>query len=427
MSLHFCRPMVSLRGLGAVAIIGLFLPIMAGASPAAAGEWPQILGPGRNAVAAQEKLADSWPAAGPQVIWQREVGAGYSGVAVAAGQAIVFHRLAGEAICEAFDAATGKPLWKTAFPTKYASGIAPDNGPRCVPVVHKDFVYLLGAESDLHCLAMVDGRKVWSRLLARELNIPDSYFGAGSTPVVAGDKLLVNVGARGGAGIVAFALTDGKTIWKATDEGASYSSPTIATIDGEATAIFATRLNAVGIDPANGEVRFRFPFGQRGPTVNAATPLVLGDHLFLTASYGIGAVWAKLSRGAADEVWASDEIMSSQYTTCAEADGYLYGIDGRQDGGTCRLRAIEPKTRKIAWTVDDFGTGNLILADGKLVVMKTAGELVLARAAPAKFEQLAAAKIFEMTVQPLPALAGGLLYVRDTRTLKCLDLRPTMR
>ena len=112
--------------------------------------------------------------------------------------------------------------------------------------------------------------------------------------------------------------------------------------------------------------------------------------------------------------------MSSQYTTCVEKDGYLYGIDGRQDVGVARLRCFDPRQPKVAWTKEEFGTGTLILADGKLLIMKTDGELVLAEPSPEKFRPLATAKLFDTTVQALPALAAGRLFVRDTKTLKCL-------
>ena len=225
------------------------------------------------------------------------------------------------------------------------------------------------------------------------------------------------------AGIVALNVAAGTTAWKATDEGASYSSPTVAVLDPGAatpTAIFVTRLNAVGLDPATGKVRFRFAFGQRGPTVNAATPLVIDGNLFVSASYGVGAVWAKLNRDSAQEIWRSDEVMSSQYSTCVYRDGALFGIDGRQDLPPAHLRCFDPRTRKVHWTENNFGTGNLILAGDKLLIQKTDGELVLAAADKTRFRPLARAQVLDGTAQPLPALSGGLLYVRDDQTLKCL-------
>jgi outer membrane protein assembly factor BamB len=356
------------------------------------------------------------------VEWQVPVGRGYAGLAVAGGKAIVFDRHGDAEVVTAREASTGKELWTDKSAVKYESSIAPDDGPRCVPLVNGDWVYVLGAAGRLRALRLSDGSMRWQRELLKDFEIPPSYFGVGSTPVIAGDKLLVNVGGRG-AGIVAFNVADGSTAWKATDEGASYSSPTVATLNSGAPrslAIFVTRLNAVGIDAATGEVGFRFAFGQRGPTVNAATPLVIDGHLFVSASYGVGAVWAKLARNAATEVWRSDEVMSSQYTTGVYRDGALFGIDGRQDLPPAHLRCFDPHTRKIHWTEESFGTGNLILAGDKLLIVKTDGELVLAAADKSRFRPLARVQVLDGTAQPLPALANGRLYVRDEKTLKCL-------
>jgi outer membrane protein assembly factor BamB len=387
-----------------------------------AGDWPQILGPNRNGIADKENLANTWSGGKPKTVWQHDVGRGFSGVAVAEGTLVLFHRVGDEEVAEALDPKTGERRWREAFPVRYQSSISSDDGPRATPVIHEGHVYIYGVTSGLHCLRLKDGAKRWSREFGKEFDIPPSYFGAGSTPLLEGDRLLVNVGAKG-AGIVAFDLKDGRIAWRATDEGASYSSPVAATIDGVRHAIFVTRLSALSLDPANGRVRWKIPFGQRGPTVNAATPLVVDGHLLLSASYGIGAVWAKVNPDAAEVLWSSDEIMSSQYTTCVHRDGVLFGIDGRQDIPPGRLRAFDPTTKKIFWTQDSFGTGNLILAGDKLVIMKTDGELVLARATKERYDELDRAQVLDGTAQALPALSNGLLYVRDERLLKCLDLR----
>ncbi len=132
--------------------------------------------------------------------------------------------------------------------------------------------------------------------------------------------------------------------------------------------------------------------------------------------------WVQICRRQAQNLWADDNLMSSQYTTCIESGGTLFGIHGRQDQGVAKLRAFDPQRQQIFWTQDGFGTGNLILADDKLLIMKTDGELILAEPSREKFAVLASAKIFNDVVQPLPALADGRLYVRDTGTLKCLEL-----
>lgn len=388
-----------------------------------AGDWPQILGPNRNGIAVDEKLTDSLPKAGPQTVWSRPVGSGFSGVAVAKGVAVLFHRMGDDEVIEALDVATGQPRWKTSFPTTYAGGYSDDHGPRCVPVIHNGRVFVFGAAGNLHCVKLADGKEIWSREANREFNTPDGYFGAGSTPIVESGKLIVNVGGKGSSGLVAFDLNDGHTIWKATDEQASYSSPIAVTVDGVRHVIFATRLNAVSIEPDTGAVRFRFPFGARGPTVNAATPVIVGDHVFLTASYGIGAVSAKIGKTDAKVEWTKHDVLSSQYTTPIVHSGNLYGIDGRADIPPAHLRCIDPKTGRVLWSKDDFGKATLILADEKLVIVKTDGTLVLAKASPAAYGELGRAKILATTSRALPALANGLLFVRDTDKLKCVDLR----
>jgi outer membrane protein assembly factor BamB len=404
--------------------IAISVILVALANSSRAGDWPQILGPQRNGQSQNEKLADSWPSGGPRTLWRHDVGSGYAGVAVVGDACILFHRLGDQAIAERLDVTTGNPRWKKSFPTHYASTIAPDNGPRCTPLVHKDRVYLFGADGDLHALAFADGEVLWTRDLYRECEAPSGYFGAGSSPIVEGDALLVNVGGKQANGIVALDTRTGKTLWHKTDELASYSSPVAATIGDQRHVIFVARLNVVSLDPRTGEERFRFPFGMRGPTVNAANPVIVGDRLFVTASYGIGAKLAQIGPDGAQVIWEKDDVLSSQYTTPIEHDGFLYGIDGRQDVGIAELRCIELATGVVRWSEAGFGTANLIGVDDKLLIQKTSAELVLAAANPDRFTPLATARIFPegSVVQALPALADGRYFVRDENTLVVLQV-----
>ncbi|MEX0711628.1 MAG: PQQ-binding-like beta-propeller repeat protein, partial [Pirellulales bacterium] len=284
-----------------------------GLAPAAAGEWPQILGPDRNGIARDERIADEWPADGPPVQWQREVGSGLAGVAVAGGKALLFHRIGDEELAEAMDPSTGQVLWTARFPTRYVPTYTADDGPRCVPLIHGGRVYLYGARRGLHCIRLEDGKVLWSRDLFKDYvsAAEEGFFGAGSSPLVEGDKLLVNLGGgRASAGIVALDLDTGKTIWKATDEEASYSSPVAATIGGRRQAIFVTRYHVVSLDPKTGDAIWRIRFGARGPTVNAANPLVLDGHVFVSASYGVGALYADVRHAEPKTVWKSDKVKS---------------------------------------------------------------------------------------------------------------------
>jgi len=397
-----------------------------GPAAAMAGDWPQILGPHRNGVADGEKI-QAWDAGGPRMLWTYPLGEGYAGPAVLGDRVVVFHRVEDVERVEALDAATGRSLWKADFRATYAPGVDPDTGPRCVPLIHDGAVYVYGAAGDLHGVRLADGKKLWSRSMLREFNGDDGYFGAGNSPIAVDGRLLVNVGGRGGAGLVAVGLADGATLWQATDERASYSAPTAVVLDGQPYVIFVTRLNVVCVDPRDGTVRFRFPFGQRGATVNAATPLVCDLGLFVTANYGVGARLAKISRDGFELIWENDESLSSQYPTPVIRDGFLYGVHGREDVGVGQLRCVEAATGKVRWSVPDFGMAHLILAGDRLLVLSIQGRLLLAAASPDRLETLATATVSTSVTRALPALANGRLYVRETTgqggSLRCFGLQ----
>ncbi len=398
--------------------------VVSAANLACGGEWPQVLGPQRNGVASKESLADSWPEAGPGTLWQLKVGTGLGGVAVRGGKLILFHRVGNDEIVEVVDAGTGKGVWRASFPTTFVPSINPDNGPRTVPVVTATQVIVYGAGGDLHALDFKTGGKLWSRQTHADFETNGGYFGAGSTPIVEGDRVIVNVGGkRTGAGVVAFAADSGKTVWKSVDDNASYSSPVAVTLGKTRHLIIETRQKTLSLDPKTGAVRWELPFGKIGPTVNGASPVVVGDKLFLTASYHIGGLYARFSGTRIETLWTNDELLSSQYTTPIAHDGKLFGVHGRQDQGTSSLRCVDPVSQRVLWSQDDFGYATLIQADGKLLAMKTDGELVMLALDSTKYRELARAKLFDNTTRALPALSNGLLYVRDAGTLKCVDLR----
>jgi len=165
-------------------------------------------------------------------------------------------------------------------------------------------------------------------------------------------------------------------------------------------------------DPGSGQVKTLFAFGARGPTVNAATPLVFGGKLFVTASYNIGATLASLDAAGADPVWTNDDTLSSQYATPVEHEGFLYGTHGREDQGTAEFRCVEAATGKVRWRQADFGVAHPILVGDKLLIQTADGRLVLAAADPKQYRELASARVTNEPTRALPALAGGNLYVR---------------
>lgn len=256
----------------------------------------------------------------------------------------------------------------------------------------------------------------------RRFEVPKGFFGAAGSPLVENGRVLANIGGRN-AGIVAFDAKTGKVLWTATNDGASYSSATGATIAGRRSAIFLTRNGLVGLDPATGSLRFQRGWRARqAASVNAATPVVVGDLIFVSAEYGPGAAVLRVDGATLTPLWASDEVLSSHYATSVYRDGYLYGFHGRQEFGPS-FRAIEFQTGKVRWTEDKFHAGSVTLAGNRLLILRETGELILAKASPDAFQPVARAQILPPTVRAYPALDEGFLYARNDNTLICLELR----
>ena len=388
---------------------------------AVVGDWPQFLGPTRDGVYTGADIAPAWPASGPPMVWKKDVGEGFAGPIVASGKVILFHRVSGREIIEALDAATGKNVWSYEYPTAYRDDFGFDEGPRAAPVVANGVVYTFGAEGVLSAVDLATGKKRWAVETHKMFTVRKGWFGAAGSPVVEGGRVLVNVGAEN-AGIVAFDANTGAVAWKATSDEASYSSPMVATIGGARHALFFTRAGLVDLDPATGQVRFSMPFHSRSSaSVNAATPLVIGNLVFVSASYGTGAALLEVNGSTYKKVWANDDSMSNHYSTCVYRDGYLYGFDGRQEEGQT-LRAIEFKTGKPMWSVNQFGAGTVTLAGDRLLVLRENGELVIAPASPKGFQPSERAPILKSVVRAYPAIADGRLYARNEHMLICVKL-----
>ena len=392
-------------------------------SPAASakGDWPQILGPNRNGIYTGPDIVASFPRSGPPKLWSRPVGAGFAGPAVVGDRLVLFHRVNNRETVEAMDVNTGKTTWTFDYPTSYRDDFGFDEGPRAVPVIADGRVFTHGADGWLHGIDFASGRMLWSSDTRKVFDAAKGYFGVASSPVVDGNRVLVNVGGKRG-GIVAFDAVSGKTLWTSTTDEPSYSAPVIADINGQHTAVFFTRTGLLALDPSNGKVLYQHRWRARmAASVNAATPIVSGDRIFLSAQYGTGAVLLQVANNAVKPIWSGDESMSNHYSTSILKDGYLYGFDGRQEFGQT-LRCVELATGKVMWNVDGFGAGTLLLAGETLVITRESGELALATASPRAFRFNARAQLIKGVVRAYPALASGRYFIRNERELAAFDL-----
>jgi hypothetical protein len=425
-------------------------------------DWPQFLGPHANGISDETGLLDKWPAAGPVLLWQKDIGTGYGAPSVLGQRLVLHHRLGDEEVVECLAAATGQSLWRFAYPGHFVDPFGYDNGPCATPLLASNRCYAFGAEGKLICLDLRTGQLVWQRDTAADFKVPEAFFGVGSSPILQDGLLIVMVGGQPNAGVVAFDARDGRAVWqsvgranwegapmtgqpggqtvhwKSWDKQASYSTPVAATIQGRRQVLCLTRQGLVSLDPTNGGVNFSFWF--RSPaneSVNAMTPVVVGDLIFISAAYyKIGSVLLRVQPGGrgVEEVWRGTAL-ELHWTTPICLDGYLYACSGRNEPDA-RMRCVELKTGRLMWDLDEswpghsarapgvYGRASSILADGKLITLGEGGLLGLFKPNPAGPEEICHVQLppLRYPCWTAPVLSRKKLYLRGESHLICLDL-----
>jgi outer membrane protein assembly factor BamB len=305
----------------------------------------------------------------------------------------------------------------------------------------------------LQCVRARDGHALWRIDTTKQYHVVKNFFGVGSTPLVWRDLLLVNVGgsppgspadlyaANGnappaGAAVVAFDKTTGEEQWRTGEDLASYASPVPANIGGRELVLVFARGGLLAIDPAKGKTVAQFPWRARKlESVNAASPVVVGNEVFISETYELGSALVRLNGSSFDEVWSDRErrrnqAMALHWNTPIEHEGYLYGSSGYHSP-EAELRCVEWKSGKVMWSEADMGRSSLLLVEETLVCLSEDGTLRLLRATPERYEEIAEWELASADGVPLltypawtaPALAQGRLYVQGKDRLVCVELR----
>jgi outer membrane protein assembly factor BamB len=438
-------------------------------------DWPDFLGPRRDSRSPETGVVTDWAAHPPRLVWQCELGASYSAPSISRGRLFHFDRHGDVHRLTCRNSETGAELWKYELPADFTDMLGYNNGPRATPMVDVDRVYVMSPEGQLHCVTVDGGKKVWSVDTTAEFGVVKNFFGVGSTPVVWKDLLIANIGGSpagspsdvyaaggqvkgNGTGVVAFDKLTGKVRWKATDELASYASPVIAEIAGRPRCFVFARGGLMMLDPATGKVDFEFPWrATKLESVNASSPVVVGDEVFISEAYGPGSALLNVAESAAadsrspsaepvtktpvrrggpahkvvwqDELRSRDKAMELHWNTAVFHEGHLYGSSG-QHGGSAELRCIEWATGKVKWREPRLTRSSLLYSDGHFVCLSEDGALRLLRATPERYEQVAEFTPKGPDDEPLltypawaaPVLSHGLLYLRGSDRLVCLEL-----
>jgi outer membrane protein assembly factor BamB len=419
-----------------VAVLAAASSISAHAQPPSEA-WRQWGGAQRNFILPAAALAESWPDAGPPILWSRALGTGHSAIVADDGKLYTMYRAgngrarqgpweAEEAVV-ALDAASGKTIWEHKYPSR-REDFSFGAGPHSTPLIVGNRLFTIGTNQQLFAFDKSTGKVLWAHDLIRDFNSPELLIrpvvkvGYGCSPIAYRDTIICSVGGPGQS-VMAFRQSDGAVVWKSGDFLTSAAAPVLIEFDGQAQLVFLAGGTITALDPNNGNVLWSHPHDP-GNDLNCATPIWGPDNiLFVSSAYKAGSRAIQLKKqGAAtttDELWFTNRVRFMFLNPIRVGD-FVYGTTG--DFGPAFLTALNIKTGQSAWQHRGFGRASLLQAGDKTIVMDEDGDLALARLTPEGATILAQAKIFDTTTWTAPTLVGTTLYARDREKIVALNL-----
>ncbi|HEX9731145.1 MAG TPA: PQQ-binding-like beta-propeller repeat protein [Thermoanaerobaculia bacterium] len=390
----------------------------------ASASWSQWGGPSRDFRAPAADLATSWPAGGPEKLWSRPLGEGYSAILFEGGRLYTMYRDGAEEVVACLDAGSGETVWEHRYEhgphERHLTQFG--NGPSSTPLLAGDLLFTVGIAGRMHALSKKDGGVVWVRDLWDE-DLGGNVLGNGysSSPVAYEDTVIVLVGGED-AGLVAFNREDGSVRWRSLSFKNSYSSPQIVTVAGDEELVTFMAEELIGVDPESGELRWRYPHVNQFRH-NISMPAVADGGVVFLSSPQAGARGLRLvSDGetiAVEEIWSTRRVQLFHGSSVLIGD-WVYGSSGT--AAPAFLTAVNVRTGEIAWRERGFARANCVEADGMLVILDEDGMLYLASATPEKLELLAKTKLLEKVAWTAPTIVGTTLYARDRKQVVAVDL-----
>jgi outer membrane protein assembly factor BamB len=382
-------------------------------------DWPQWRGPRRDGVSAERGLLKTWPQTGPPLAWKASgAGQGYSSFAVAGGRLYTLGAREDREHVIAFDVATGKRLWDAPHGRRFANDRG--DGPRGTPTIDGTRVYAFGASGDLTALDAASGKIAWTVNVIRDFGGQNITWGLSESPLIDGDRIIISPGGAGSS-VVALNKADGKLIWKTEADRAGYSSAVLHELGGVREAIVFTGQRAIGVNVANGRVLWSYD-RVANRVANIATPIVRGNHVFLSSDYGTGAALLRLTAAGggitAQEVYFTREMRNHHASSVLVGD-HLYGFS------SAILTAMRFDTGEVAWRDRSVGKGSLVHADDRLYLFSEGGVVALAEANPQGYREHGrfSLQTGSLPTWSHPVVSNGKLFLRDQDTIYAYDVR----
>lgn len=402
-------------------VIVLLLAALFGPAKGVASDWPHWRGPDRNGISAEKNWLGEWPDDGPEILWRVDVGTGFSSMAVCNGRLYTMGNTATVANDEnqkdqvfCLDAATGKEIWKHTYPCKLTP-LYYKGGPSATPTVDGDRVYTFSKEGHVFCLDAKTGEAVWSRHLYEQDGLEPPKWGFAGSVLAAGDLVILNAGVGG----IALKKDTGKVAWKNGGGKAGYSTPLPFEAGGKKGLAMYSSNALVTVDPATGKTLWKQNW-RTAYDVNASEPIFTKDTVFISTGYGAGCALMKVGKEGLTQIWRNKK-MSNQCNSSVLWENHIYGFSGNV-GGKGILTCLDLKTGEVMWSKKKLGTGSLMLADGKLIILSEDGQLVIARAVPDQYDEIRRAQILKGLCWTVPVLCNERIYARCAEgDLVCVD------
>ncbi len=381
--------------------------------------WTDYRGPRRNGIYDQRPLNLDWPSDGPPELWRQQVGGGYASMVVADSLVYTLEQRRNREVVAAYAQEDGRQVWEHAWNSRFSESMGGD-GPRATPTWSDGRLYALGANGDLVCLVASDGKLLWSRNILRDAGASNLTWGMAGAPLVVEGMVVVVAGGRNGKSIFAYDEQSGDVRWSALDDKAGYVSPQVATLAGRRQLVIVTGTRVLGASLDDGSELWSREW-RTSYDANCAQPLVVDEsHVFVSSGYGHGAALLRIAaadgRFSVEEVWFNRN-MKNKFNPSVLVDEVVYGLD---EG---ILAALNVRTGERLWKNGRYRYGQLLYADGHLIVISEDGDLALVEANREEFRELVRFESIPGKTWNVPAIADGLLLVRNQTEMVAYDLR----